>query len=79
MSVSPPVLSDLAFTLLLSPYNASIVEMLRQFIESTQYAGAHHQGLLKKYGLIGSTSRKGNCWHNAVMERFFLSLKMEWF
>ena len=22
-------------------------------------------------------SRKGNCWDNAVMERFFLSLKME--
>ena len=27
--------------------------------------------LLKKYGLIGSMSRKGNCWDNAVMERFF--------
>ena len=24
-----------------------------------------------------SMSRKGNCWDNAVMERFFLSLKME--
>lgn len=22
-------------------------------------------------------SRKGNCWDNAVMERFFLNLKME--
>ena len=22
-------------------------------------------------------SRKGNCWNNAVMERFFLNLKME--
>ena len=22
-------------------------------------------------------SRKGNCWDNSVMERFFLSLKME--
>ena len=43
----------------------------------TQYASAEHQGLLKKYGLIGSMSRKGNCWDNAVMERFFLNLKME--
>ena len=43
----------------------------------TQYASAEHQGLLTKYGLIGSMSRKGNCWDNAVMERFFLSLKME--
>ena len=43
----------------------------------TQYASAEHQGLLTKYGLIGSMSRKGNCWDNAVMERFFLDLKME--
>ena len=43
----------------------------------TQYASAEHQALLKKYGLIGSMSRKGNCWDNSVMERFFLNLKME--
>lgn len=43
----------------------------------TQYASALHQGLLKKYGLVSSMSRKGNCWNNAVMERFFLNLKME--
>ena len=43
----------------------------------TQYASAAHQTLLKKYGLIGSMSRKGNCWDNAVMERFFLNLKRE--
>ena len=43
----------------------------------TQYASAQHQGLLKKYGLMGSMSRKGNCWDNAVIERFFLNLKME--
>ena len=44
----------------------------------TQYAGAEHQALLAKHGLVGSMSRKGNCWDNAVMERFFLNLKMEW-
>ena len=43
----------------------------------TQYASAEHQALLTKYGLLGSMSRKGNCWDNAVMERFFLNLKME--
>ena len=43
----------------------------------TQYAGAEHQALLAKHGLVGSMSRKGNCWDNAVMERFFLNLKME--
>ena len=31
---------------------------------------AHH-------GLVDSMSRKGNCWGNAVMEGFFLSLKTE--
>ena len=43
----------------------------------TQYASAQHQALLQKHGLVGSMSRKGNCWDNAVMERFFLNLKME--
>ena len=43
----------------------------------TQYASNEHQALLSKHGLVGSMSRKGNCWDNAVMERFFLNLKME--
>ena len=43
----------------------------------SQYASALHQGLLARHGLVGSMSRKGNCWDNAVMERFFLSLKTE--
>jgi len=28
-------------------------------------------------GLIGSMSRKGDCWDNAVVESFFGSLKQE--
>ena len=43
----------------------------------TQYASDLHQTLLAQHGLLGSMSRKGNCWDNAVMERFFLNLKME--
>ena len=47
----------------------------------TQYASSEHQTLLAKHGLVGSMSRKGNCWLNdelgAIMERFFLNLKME--
>jgi putative transposase len=43
----------------------------------SQYASALHQALLARHGLVGSMSRKGNCWDNAVMERFFLSLKTE--
>jgi len=43
----------------------------------SQYASHEYQALLKQYGIICSMSRKGNCWDNAVMERFFLNLKME--
>lgn len=43
----------------------------------SQYASADHQKLLADHQLVGSMSRKGNCWDNAVMERFFLNLKME--
>lgn len=43
----------------------------------SQYASAMHQAILVKHQFIGSMSRKGNCWDNAVMERFFLNLKME--
>ncbi|THU04610.1 IS3 family transposase [Lampropedia puyangensis] len=43
----------------------------------SQYASAQYSQLLAKHQLIASMSRKGNCWDNAVMERFFLNLKME--
>jgi putative transposase len=42
----------------------------------SQYASHEYQALLKQHGFICSMSRKGNCWVNAVMERFFLNLKM---
>jgi putative transposase len=43
----------------------------------SQYAGSHYQNLLTQWGIEVSMSRKGNCWDNAVMERFFGSLKTE--
>ena len=43
----------------------------------SQYASAVHQALLTKHGLVGSMSRKGNCWDNAVAESFFATLKTE--
>jgi transposase InsO family protein len=43
----------------------------------SQYASELHRALLTRHGLMASMSRKGNCWDNAVMERFFLNLKME--
>jgi transposase InsO family protein len=44
----------------------------------SQYASHDYQKLLRQYGLICSMSRKGNCWDNAPVERFFSSLKREW-
>ena len=41
-----------------------------------QYASGAHQAVLAKHGLIGSMSRQGNCWDNAVMEHSFLNSKM---
>lgn len=43
----------------------------------SQYASTLYRRLLKRHGFIGSMSRKGNCWDNAVAESFFGSLKQE--
>lgn len=44
----------------------------------SQYCSEAYQALLKQHGIRPSMSRKGNCWDNAVMERFFKSYKEEW-
>ena len=44
----------------------------------SQYASHAYQKLLQQAGMICSMSRKGNCWDNAPVERFFSSLKREW-
>ena len=43
----------------------------------SQYASHAFQARLKKYGMVCSMSRKGNCWDNAPTESFFNSLKNE--
>jgi len=43
----------------------------------SQYCSDDFQALLKRHGMVCSMSRKGNCWDNAVMERFYHSLKSE--
>jgi putative transposase len=42
-----------------------------------QYASKAYRDLLTTYGCMGSMSRKGNCWDNAVAESFFGRLKQE--
>ncbi|WP_026010810.1 IS3 family transposase, partial [Paenibacillus sp. OSY-SE] len=43
----------------------------------SQYASADYQKRLKKYQMIGSMSRKGNCYDNACIESFHSVLKKE--
>ena len=43
----------------------------------SQYASNQYRKLLNTYRLVGSMSRKGNCWDNSVAESFFKSLKYE--
>ena len=43
----------------------------------SQYASKAYRHLLKAHGFVGSMSRKGDCWDNAVAESFFASLKKE--
>ena len=44
----------------------------------SQYTGKRFRKLLKQNTIQASMSGKGACWDNAVVERFFGSLKNEW-
>jgi putative transposase len=44
----------------------------------SQYTGKRFRKLLNKNNIQASMSGKGACWDNAVVERFFGSLKNEW-
>ena len=45
--------------------------------QGVQYASHQYRRLLKSNGFVGSMSKKGCCWDNAVAESFFGSLKQE--
>lgn len=51
--------------------------LLHHSDRGVQYASVNYQARLKVAGVTVSMSRKGNCWDNAVMERFWGSLKSE--
>jgi putative transposase len=51
--------------------------VLRRPVESAQYTSEDFQRLLESHGIVCSMSRRGNCWDNAAMERFFSTLKTE--
>ena len=51
--------------------------LLHHSDRGSQYASGDFQKQLKVFGMLGSMSRKGDCWDNAVTETLFGSLKVE--
>lgn len=51
--------------------------LLHHSDRGVQYASVDYQSTLNAAGITVSMSRKGNCWDNAVMERFWGSLESE--
>jgi transposase InsO family protein len=51
--------------------------LLHHSDRGSQYACNEYQKRLKQYKMTTSMSRKGDCWDNAPVERFFGSLKTE--
>ena len=50
------------------------VGLIHHSDRGSQYASEAYQTLLSQHGIVPSMSRKGNCWDNAVMERFCKNL-----
>jgi len=46
--------------------------------QGSHYTSIKFRQYLWRYQIKQSMSRRGNCWDNAPMERFFRSLKVEW-
>ena len=51
--------------------------LLHHSDQGVQYAAPAYQAALQQYRMVGSMSRRGDCWDNAVVESFFASLKVE--
>jgi putative transposase len=51
--------------------------LLHHSDRGSQYACHKYRKQLKRYHMVPSMSRKGDCWDNAPTERFFRSLKSE--
>jgi transposase InsO family protein len=45
--------------------------------QGSQYASKEVKNILSSIGALGSMSRRGNCWDNAVVESFFKTIKTE--
>lgn len=55
----------------------SVVGLIHHSDRGSPYASEDYRAELKRFGIIVSMSRKGDCWDNAVAESFFSTLKTE--
>lgn len=78
MSLSPD--SDLTGRALTMAYESrgSPKGVLFHSDQGCHYTSRQYRQLLWRFQMKQSMSRRGNCWDNAPMERFFRSLKTEW-
>lgn len=51
--------------------------LLHHSDQGSTYASNEYQDVLEQNDIIGSMSRRGNCWDNAVVESFFSTLDFE--
>ena len=70
--------SDLAIAALtMALMNRPSTHLIVHSDRGRQYTSKPYYEFLQTHGIKASVSRKGNCWDNAVAERFFASLKVE--
>ena len=73
----------IADTLVLQAMNQAILRrnpgkgLILHSDRGSQYAGNDFKALLAQNKFIGSMSKKGDCWDNAVAESFIHTLKVE--
>src|SRR5438105_3503015 len=51
--------------------------LLHHSDRGSQYASYQYRQVLDRHAMVGSMSRRADCWDNAVAESFFASLKVE--
>lgn len=78
-SMSPRLDAELTLTALRQAIDRREVcpDLVHHSDRGGQYAALEYQKLLAQTRMIGSMSRKGDCWDNAPMESFFATLKAE--
>jgi putative transposase len=76
-SLATPLVSD-ALRQAIESRRPDFSRLLHHSDRGCQYTSDAFQGILQTLGITCSMSRTGCCYDNAVMERFFWSLKQEW-